>query len=341
MWDRMSRVVTLLLLGAGRWPAVEIRELLEGRLPAIETIKLMDSAEHVGEMVAVRDEAAVITPIDRDAFGRERMVLSALDPEESLELIPDAVRAGSIWIDAAGALSRNPAVPLVITRLNGATIREEHRVLSLPGPLATMAATVLLPLHREWALRRVTITAVQGHSARGKEQMDTLLDQSRHVLAFHELDLERDGVRLAFNAFPDADESGEEGMTLEEQRCAGELARILEIEEHAVEVHLLWVPIFAGCGASIAFELEREPDWTRLPALLGEQDAIQLCTGRGAGRRMSTFEQMGRDRLSVGRIRRDRRTGRSGSLWIAGDDMRFGLALNAIELCELLSNRGS
>jgi aspartate-semialdehyde dehydrogenase len=275
--------------------------------------------EHVRAFASARSAGARLGELVVEEATPEALAAGDLDlclfsvgTSASLELVPHAVRGGAIAVDKSSAYRLEPGVPLVVPEVNGARAREHEGIVANPNCCAIPLTCTLKPLHDAAGLARVRVSTYQSVSGAGAQAMETL-----RGLAADELDLRMDwsfdGVEFE-----------------EEEKLRAETRKILELPELPVSATCVRVPVLVGHAEAVWLETE-EP--------LSPEQATELL-GAAPGIRLEQFPTpglaAGGDDVLVGRIRRDPTVENGLVLFVVGDNLRKGAALNAIQIAELL-----
>ena len=273
-------------------------------------VRVFASARSAGKRVAglTVEEA---TPEVLAAGGLD-LCLFSVGTAASRELVPHAVRGGAICVDKSAAYRLEPGIPLVVPEVNGERAREHDGIVANPNCCAIPLTVALKPLHEAAGLRTVRVATYQSVSGAGAQAMERLLGESpeEHDLR---MDWSFDGVEFD-----------------EEEKLREETRKILELPELPVSASCVRVPVLVGHAEAVWLETAEPLSADQATAILGGAPGLRLeqfPTPGGAA---------GRDDVLVGRIRRDPTTENGLVLFIAGDNLRKGAALNAIQIAELL-----
>ena len=273
-------------------------------------VRVFASARSAGKQVAglTVEEA---TPEALAAGGLD-LCLFSVGTAASRELVPHAVRGGAICVDKSAAYRLEPGIPLVVPEVNGERAREHDGIVANPNCCAIPLTVALKPLHEAAGLRRVRVATYQSVSGAGAQAMEQLRGESP---AEHDLrmDWSFDGVEFD-----------------EEEKLREETRKILELPDLPLSASCVRVPVLVGHAEAVWLETERPLSAEQATAILGGAPAVRLeqfPTPGGAA---------GGDEVLVGRIRRDPAAEHGLVLFIAGDNLRKGAALNAIQIAELL-----
>jgi aspartate-semialdehyde dehydrogenase len=240
------------------------------------------------------------------------LCLFSVGTSASRELVPHAVRGGAMCIDKSAAYRLEPGIPLVVPEVNGARAAEHEGIVANPNCCAIPLTIALKPLHDAVGLRRVRVSTYQSMSGAGAQSMERLRAQSPE-----ELDLRMDW------AFDGAEFD-------EEVKLRDETRKILELPELPVSATCVRVPVLVGHAEAVWVETEEPLSPEQATELLGSAPGIHLEQFPTPG------VAAGRDDVLVGRIRRDETAENGLALFVVGDNLRKGAALNAIQIAELL-----
>jgi aspartate-semialdehyde dehydrogenase len=283
-------------------------ELLRER--GYREVRVFASARSVGrELDGLIVEQA--TP-EALAAGDLDVCLFSVGTSASRELVPHAVRGGAVCVDKSSAYRLQPGVPLVVPEVNGGRAAEHDGIVANPNCCAIPLTCTLKPLHDAAGLRRVRVATYQSVSGAGAQAMERLRAEApeEHNLR---MDWDFDGVEFD-----------------EEEKLREETRKILELPELPVSATCVRVPVLVGHAEAVWLETEEPLSPELATALLGEAPALRLeqfPTPGGAA---------GGDDILVGRIRRDPTVENGLALFVVGDNLRKGAALNAIQIAELL-----
>jgi aspartate-semialdehyde dehydrogenase len=245
------------------------------------------------------------------------LCFSAIGASASLELVPHAVRGGAVAIDKSSAWRMKPDVPLVVPEVNGDRALEHNGVIAVPNCSTIQMLVALKPLHDAAGLRSVRVATYQSVSGAGKQSMERLRAES-----VEEHDLRGDWTM-------EGEEFEEEAKIREETR------KILELPDLPVQATCVRVPVLVGHLEAIWIETDDaiEPEQAR--SLLAEAPGLRVVDFP------SPKQAAGVDEVLVGRIRRDPATRNGLALMVAGDNLRKGAALNAVQIAQLLVERSA
>ena len=278
-----------------------------------EDVRLFASARSAGtELDGVRVEEA--TPETLEAGGLD-LALFSVGSSASRELVPPAVRGGAVCIDKSSAYRLEPGIPLVVPEVNGGRALEHDGIVANPNCCTIPLTCVLKPLHDAAGLARIRIATYQSVSGAGAQAMERLRNEASDS---HDLRM-------------DWDFDGEEFD--EESKLRAETRKILELPELPISATCVRVPIMVGHAEAVWIETERPLSADEARELLEAAPSVRVTDFPSPG------QAAGGDDVLVGRIRPDRSAENGLALFIVGDNLRKGAALNAIQIAEYLLDR--
>ncbi|EID54676.1 aspartate-semialdehyde dehydrogenase [Saccharomonospora xinjiangensis] len=335
------------VVGATGQVGAVMRRLLEERDFPVERMRYFASSRSAGTTLPWRGEdVEVEDAATADPSGLDIALFSAGGATSKAQA-PRFAEAGVTVIDNSSAWRLDPDVPLVVSEVNPHAVKEARKGIIANPNCTTMAAMpVLKPLHDEAGLVRLVVSSYQAVSGSGLAGVEELSSQVR-VAGERAAELTHDGsaidlgepgkyVRpIAFNVLPMAGSIVDDGSgeTDEEQKLRNESRKILDIPELRVSGTCVRVPVFTGHALSINAEFERPLSVEQATRLLSSAQGVRLSDVP------TPLEAAGNDPSYVGRLRVDPGVegGRGLALFVAGDNLRKGAALNAVQIAELLA----
>ena len=286
-------------------------ELLRAR--GYERVRLFASARSAGQRVGSSTvEEATPETLER---GDVDLFLFSCGTRTSRDLVPHAVAGGAVAIDKSAAYRLEPGVPLVVPEVNGGRALEHDGIVANPNCCAIPLTCILKPLHDAAGLARVRVATYQSVSGAGAQAMERLRAESA---AEHDLRMD-----WSFD--------GEEFE--EESKLRDETRKILELPELPIQATCVRVPVLVGHAEAVWLETEDDLPPERARALLAAAPSVRVEDFPSPGK------AAGGDEVLVGRIRRDPTVPHGLALFLAGDNLRKGAALNAIQIAELVLGR--
>lgn len=340
-------MTTLAVVGATGQVGRVMRTLLEERNVDVDDVRFLASARSAGKVLPFRGKDVVVEDVaNADLSGIDVAVFSA-GGGASLEYAPKFAAAGAVVVDNSSAWRKDPDVPLVVSEVNPHAIKDRPKGIVANPNCTTMAAMpVLKPLHDRYGLTRLVVSSYQAVSGSGLAGVKELEGQVRSAVEQDVAKLAVDGsavdlpepsvyvAPIAFDVVALAGKIVDDGSeeTDEEQKLRNESRKILEAPDLAVSGTCVRVPVFSGHGLAVNAEFANPvtPDEAR--AILADAPGVELDDVP------TPLRAAGTDPCYVGRIRTDQSVpdGRGLAMFIVGDNLRKGAALNAIQLAEIV-----
>ena len=334
------------IVGATGLVGEMMRLILAERAFPLASLRLFASARSAGTTLPWDGGEIVVEDAGTADYAGLDIVFFSAGGGTSRALAPKVAAAGAVVIDNSSAWRGDPDVPLVVSEVNPRALATLPKGIIANPNCTTMAAMpVLGPLHAEAGLKRLvasTYQAVSGAGVAGIRELETQLAAAGSRGA----ELARDGRAIAFpppqkwavpiahNVVPFNYVLAEDGYTEEEIKLRDETRRILDIPGLPVSGTCVRVPVFTGHAISINAEFERALSVERALEILGRAPGVVLDEVA------NPLACAGRDEVFVGRVRRDPTVPHGLALFVAGDNLRKGAALNAVQIAEVLCGRG-
>jgi aspartate-semialdehyde dehydrogenase len=271
------------------------------------------------------------------------VILSSPGGAVSSEWSPRFAEAGATVVDNTSFWRMHDDVPLVVAGVNDEAAEHHKGIVANPNCTTMVMMMALAPIHRAVGLERFVMSSYQAVSGTGQKAIEELRAQARAILAGE--DPPAPAVyphQIAFNVIPQVEtfKDGDD-YTTEERKVMAETRKILGVgEEVGISATCARVPVFVGHGESINLQTKEDlsPDDCR--ALLREATGVQVVDDPAAAGYPTSIASAGQDDVLVGRIRRDPSQERTLNLWTSGDNLRKGAATNAVQVAEILVDRG-
>jgi aspartate-semialdehyde dehydrogenase len=336
---RLTAPVKIAIVGATGAVGSQMVACLQRRGFPVASLRLLASAASRGRTLPFRSETVPVTALSEPALEGVDLALFAAGAEVARDYAPVALAAGAVVIDNSSAFRMDPDTPLVVPEVNGRAALAHRGLIANPNCCAVVAVMALAPLRALSRIRRVIAATYQAASGAGADAMAELRESTEAYL--HGRPYQRQALAhpYAFNLFShDSPVDPETGCNDEEAKVAQELRKLLGDEALGVGVTCVRVPVLrAHCIAlTVEFEDPVEPEAAR--RALAAAPGVRVVDDRAANHFPMPSEASGRDEVLAGRIRRDASdpSGRSLALFLAGDQLLKGAALNAVQIAELL-----
>jgi aspartate-semialdehyde dehydrogenase len=319
----------------------EMLSILEEReFPADEVVALA-SRKSIGVEVSYGDRTLKCKDLDTFDFTGFDIALMSAGGAVSKEWSPKIGAQGVVVIDNSSAWRMDPRVPLVVPEVNPDAVLDYGKLNIVANPNCSTAQLVvtLKPLHDHAKIKRVVVATYQSVSGAGKEAMEELWTQTRGIYVNDPMVKERFTKQIAFNVIPHIDVFMEDGYTKEEWKMMVETKKILDpaIKLTATCVR---VPVFVGHSEAVNIEFENPISAEEAQDILRESPGVMVIDKREDEGYITPVEAAGEFATYVSRIREDSTVENGLSLWCVSDNLRKGAALNAVQIAELMMNRG-
>ncbi|MGO9320155.1 MAG: aspartate-semialdehyde dehydrogenase [Solirubrobacteraceae bacterium] len=322
----------------GQVGTLMLKLLRERSFPASEIVPFA-SERSVGREL---EGGLIVRALDDESIQGFDLALFSAGGSISGEWAPRFAEAGAIVIDNSSRWRMQDDVPLVVSEVNPEALDSHHGIIANPNCSTMQMVVALKPLYDEAGIERLVISTYQAVSGTGKRAVDELLDQSHALL--HEREIEPPGAyahQIAFNALPHAGSfAAGEDHTDEERKLIDETRKILGDPEIRISATCVRVPVVNGHSEAVNVQTRRELSPERARELLAAAPGVIVLDDPAHGVYPLAIDATGRDEVFVGRIRRDPGNERALDMWIVADNLRKGAATNAVQLAELLHERG-
>ena len=329
---------TVAVIGATGAVGAEMLRCLERSSYPTGTLKAFASERSVGKRLAFRDGEVELGSLNEDSFHDVDVALFASETDISKKYVPIAAKAGAVAIDNSSAFRMDPNVPLVVPEVNGDLIKPSQKIYANPNCVAAIMVMALWPLHQAGKLKRVIASTYQSASGAGRPAMDELEEATRAYLKGETYEPKVLPHPYAFNLFSHNTAIGEDGYNGEEQKVVKELRKIMSLPELRVGVTCVRVPVLRAHSMAMTVEFADKVSVDAARVLLSRAPGVKVVDDRAKNHFPMPVESSGQNDVLVGRIREDISdpTGHSLALFISGDQLLKGAALNAVQIAERL-----
>ncbi len=332
------------VLGAtGAVGSTMLEVLGERGFPASEVVAFA-SERSVGRKLAVNGGELECRPLSGETIQGLDLVLSSAGGEVSAEWAPKLVEAGAVVVDNTSYWRMHAEVPLVVAEVNPEALDSHRGIVANPNCSAMQMVVALAPIHRAVGIERIVVSTYQPVSGTGRRAMQELRDQAHALL--HDADPPAAEVyphRIAFNVLPQVETfKGGDDYTTEERKMMAETRKILGVSEDELPISAtcVRVPVLYGESESVNVQTREPLSPEECRELLARAPGVVVVDAPAEGVYPLASDAAGRDEVLVGRIRRDPSHERCLNLWVVGDNLRKGAATNAVQVAELLHERG-
>ncbi len=312
--------------------------LAERQFPVSEVVPLASERSTGSEISFGEDDVLKVRPLDSYDFKGTDIVLSSAGAKISAAFAPKAAAAGAVIIDNTSHFRMDPDVPLVVPEVNPQAIAgyTKKNIIANPNCSTIQMVVALKPLHDIAKINRVVVSTYQSVSGAGKEGMDELFNQTRGVYMNQALERTKFTKQIAFNVIPHIDNFMQDGFTKEEWKMTVETKKILDPAINVVAT-CVRVPVFIAHSEAVNIEFDSEISVDQVRAALRSAKGVTVVDHRADEGYVTPLEVAGEDDVFVSRIRKDPTVKHGITLWIVGDNLRKGAALNAVQIAEVLA----
>jgi len=316
----------------------EFLSILEQRDFPFDTLKVLASSRSAGKKISFKGKEYTVEELSKDSFAGIDIALFSAGGARSKEFAPAAVEAGAVVVDNSSAFRMDPEVPLVIPEINAGAIKGHKGIIANPNCSTIIGIVPVWPLHKANPVKRMIVSTYQAASGAGMSAMRELEAQSRDVLEGREPTCEAFPYQIAFNCFNHNSALAANGYNEEEMKLVKETRKIFDCPEIAITATCVRIPVMRAHCESINLEFTDPMSPDQVRELLGTAPGVTVMDDRQNNRFPMPIDASGRDDVYVGRIRRDESLpeDRGINLWVAGDQLRKGAALNAVQIAEKL-----
>jgi aspartate-semialdehyde dehydrogenase len=318
-----------------------IRMLLEREFPFGE-LRLLASARSAGTELDVAGTRHPVEEATPEAFAGVDIALFSAGGDTSKTLAPEAARRGATVIDNSSAWRMDPTVPLVISQVNPDDLAWDEGIIANPNCSTMQLVPVLMALRDAVGLERVVVDTYQAVSGTGGKAIDELKGQIDAHVGGRPLESAVYPHQIAFNALPQVDVFLDSGYTKEEWKVVTESRKILHLPDLRVSCTAVRVPVFVAHSEAVHVETTEPVTPERARTLFAAVPGVVVQDDPSTSTYPLATEAAGTDEIYVGRVRQDESIdgGRGLAFWVVSDNLRKGAATNAVQLAELLVERG-
>jgi aspartate-semialdehyde dehydrogenase len=345
----MSTRPVLAIVGATGAVGTVMRDVVSTRADIWGEIRLIASARSAGRTLPVRGENVEVRELSAEALDGVDIAMFDVPDEVSARWAPVATASGAVVIDKSGAFRLDPQVPLVVPEVNPLQAANRPKgIISVPNCTTLSLIVVIGALHRAFRLRELIAASYQAASGAGQAGTDALYDQIAAVAGDRTLGQRPGDLRtavgdsgpfpapLAMNVVPWAGSLRPDGWSSEELKIRDETRKILGLPDLPVSATCVRVPVVTGHSLALHAVFEAEVSREAAQQLLRESPGVVLADRPEAGEYPTPADVVGTDPTWVGRIRQSKDDSRALDLFVCGDNLRKGAALNAAQIAELL-----
>ena len=335
----MPRSYRIAILGATGAVGTELLQLLAERQFPTAELKLLASPRSAGQTLKFKGETLEVKPVEAHAFEGIDLVLASAGGSISKAWARQILDAGAVMIDNSSAFRMDVDVPLIVPEINPEAAAHHHGIIANPNCSTIVMAVAVYPLHRVQPIQRIVVATYQAASGAGARAMEEAKTQSMAVLQGKKPEPEVFPHQIAFNVFPHNSALNESGYCEEEMKMVNETRKIFAEPTLRVTATCVRVPVLRAHSEAINLEFAAPFDVAQARTILSQAPGVKLVEDWQANHFPMPVEASGKDEVLVGRIRQDISHPNGLELWLSGDQIRKGAALNAVQIAELLHEK--
>jgi aspartate-semialdehyde dehydrogenase len=332
----LSQKVRVAILGATGAVGTELLELLASRRFPLASLKLLASQRSAGKTLGFQGESLPIEAVSDRSFQDVDIVLASAGGSTSKAWAKTIVESGATIIDNSSAFRMNPDVPLVVPEINPDSVDNHQGIIANPNCTTILLGVAIWPLHQVQLIERVIVSTYQSASGAGARAMEEVKQQAQAILDNRQPPTNSFPYPLAFNLFPHNTPINDQGYCEEEMKMVNETRKIFSCPSLRVSATCVRVPVLRAHSESVNLEFSRPFPVAKAREILQSAPGVKLVEDWDANYFPMPIDATGRDEVLVGRIRQDISHPNGLELWLCGDQIRKGAALNAVQIAELL-----
>ena len=334
-----SSAPVVAVVGATGAVGVELMQCLEQRRFPLSNLRLFASARSAGKTLPFKGKPVTVEELTEDSFRGIDIALFSAGGSQSKRFAPAAVRHGAVVVDNSSAFRMDDGVPLVVPEINPEAVREHKGIIANPNCSTIISITPLWPIHKINPIQRMIVSTYQAASGAGAAAMEELRESTRAYLDGREYKNTVLPHPYAFNLFSHNTKiDPSNGYNEEEVKVMRETHKIYGDSSIRVTATCVRVPVLRAHSIAINFECERPITPARVRDIMQTAPGVKVVDDVERNYFPMPKDASGQDPILVGRIRTDVSdpSGRSIALFVAGDQLLKGAALNAVQIAELL-----
>jgi aspartate-semialdehyde dehydrogenase len=325
------------IVGATGAVGEEMLLCLEQRQFPVGNLTLLASARSAGKTLKFRGRDVIVQELRHDSFKGVDIALFSAGGSISLEFGPSAAAAGAVVIDNSSAFRMDADVPLVVPEINPEAAKQRPRgIIANPNCTTIISLMALAPLHRAFGLRSIIASTYQAVSGSGAQGIVELEQQMKAIHAGEPVILKVYPRQIAFNVIPQVDAFTENGYTKEELKMLNEGRKIMNLPDLRVSCTCVRVPVFRSHSVAITALFDHPVTAAAARDAFAGKAGVKVVDDIANQVFPVPLDSTGKDDCLVGRIRQNLVFENALDLWVVGDQVRKGAALNAVQIAEIL-----
>ena len=336
----MTTLPHLAIVGATGAVGVEILSCLEERNFEFASLKLLASARSAGKQVEFKGKLYTIEELTEDSFGGVDIALFSAGGDISRHFAPIAGAAGCVVVDNSSAFRMDEDVPLVVPEINPeAAFNHPRNIIANPNCTTIITLMALYPLHKQFGLKTIIASSYQAVSGSGQQGIVELESQVKALVEGRPVETQVYPKQIAFNLIAQIDAFTDNGYTKEELKMLNEGRKILDLPSLKVTCTCVRVPVYRSHSVSVSAVFEKPVSVESARGAFEGMPGVGLMDSPEQKLFPTPLDSTYGDTCFVGRIREDLALDNALALWVVGDQVRKGAALNAVQIAELLVSK--
>ena len=326
------------IMGATGAVGGELLKILEERDFPLASLRLLASVRSAGRKLRFKGEQLVVEELTDNSFEGVDLVLASAGGGISKRFVPAANAAGAVVVDNTSAFRMTDGVPLVIPEVNGGDIAGHNGVIANPNCSTIIMNVPVWPLHKVHPIKRIIVSTYQAASGAGARAMDELAQQARDWAAGEQVTHAVLPHQALFNVFNHNSKVAENGYNEEENKMVNETRKIFHCPEIRISATCVRVPVLRAHSEAINIEFTEPVSEQEARDILAAADGVKIVDDRQNSYFPMPLDASDQDDILVGRIRQDPSLpgGVGIDMFVSGDQIRKGAALNAVQIAQLL-----
>jgi aspartate-semialdehyde dehydrogenase len=334
----MSKKYNVAVAGATGAVGIEMIKTLEQRDFPVKNLRLLASSRSVGKKLTYKDTEIAVEELTEKSFKDIDIALFSAGGDISKQFRNSVVESGAVMVDNSSAFRMDDDVPLVVPEVNPEDVQKHNGVIANPNCSTIIMLVAVAPLHRAKGLKRLVAATYQATSGAGAKGMNELDVQTRQILAKEDINPQAFAHRIAFNLIPHIDSFYDNGYTKEELKMLFETRKMLHLPELMVSCTCVRVPVMRAHSEALNLEFDHDITPAEAREILVNSPGVTVVDDPSNNVYPMPVDATNQDNILVGRIRQDisRNDKRGLDIFVAGDQILKGAALNAVQIAELL-----
>jgi len=328
------------IAGASGAVGVELLKLLDERKFPVKSLKLLASHRSAGKKMNFRGEDIPIQELKEDSFNGYDLAFFSAGATQSRKFIPHAIKSNCVVVDNSSAFRMDPSTPLVVPEINPGDIAKHKGVIANPNCSTIIMNMAVWPLHKRVPVERIVISTYQAASGAGAEAMRELEQAARDFASGGSLQSKIFNRQYLWNCFSHNSKMDvNSGYNEEEDKMLKETHKIFHDERIGICATCVRVPVLRAHSESVNVTFRGQMSVKEAHDILKAAPGVEILDNREANSFPEPIMASGKDAVLVGRLREDRSVGPNKGLamWLCGDQIRKGAALNAIQIAEYMN----